>query len=231
MKINVSEWELEDEPEVETKMKKPAKNADFGELTRLEALTTMEATLLKAPGIPGIKRCELFNKYRSLVPEPYRDVICPKPPQEILDNQKKIKNDKTRAKAHEKKKKAAKRERKETTADERKEEVAQQAAVAAVARLLSCHGCRSSSSIPIRRSNSTLTFMVDSTLSTASMITMHRSMVVVILVVIVIVVDERIANQHSSLMQHSSSLFLRRAARVYSRTYCRAKNFKRRFLE
>jgi hypothetical protein len=222
MKINVSEWELEDEPEVETEMKKPAKNADFGELTRLEALTTMEATLLEAPGIPWIKRCELFNKYRSLVPEPCRDVICPKPPQEILDDQKKIKNDKTRAKAHEKRKRLQrKRGRRQQLMRGKKKWRNKRLWWRQLDHkrhrlflLLSCHGCRSSCSIPICRSNSTLTFMVDSTLSTASMITMHGSMVVVILVVIVIAVDERIANQHSLLMQHSSSLFFRRAARV-----------------
>jgi hypothetical protein len=140
MKINVSEWELEDEPEVETEMKKLARNTNFGELTREEALQQLKPLLLEAPGIPPIKRCELYNKYRHLVPEPYRDTICPKPPQEILDDQKKIKNDKTRAKAHEKKKKATKKE-KETSADETRkedgeeegEDVAQQQVAVAVA--------------------------------------------------------------------------------------------------
>jgi hypothetical protein len=48
IKINVSGWELleEDEPEVKTDMKKPARNADFGELTSQEALTQTDATLL-----------------------------------------------------------------------------------------------------------------------------------------------------------------------------------------
>jgi hypothetical protein len=45
-------------------------------------------------------------------------VICPNPPQEVLDNQKKIKNEKVRAKAHAKKKKPAKQKDKETTADD-----------------------------------------------------------------------------------------------------------------
>jgi hypothetical protein len=48
-------------------------------------------------------------------------MICPKPLQEVLDNQKKIKNEKVRAKAHPKKKKPAKKE-KESTADEMRED-------------------------------------------------------------------------------------------------------------
>jgi hypothetical protein len=122
-------------PEVETEMKKLARYTDFGELAREEALLQLKPLLLKAPGIPAIKRCELYNKYRPLVPAPFRDVICPKPPQEILDNQKKIKNEKVRARAQQKKKKPAKKE-KEKTADETREEdgaVVQQVAVAAAA--------------------------------------------------------------------------------------------------
>jgi hypothetical protein len=66
---------------------------------------------------------ELYNKYRPLVPQPYQDTICPKPPQEVLDNQKKIKNEQVRAKTHSKKKKPAKKEKEEkTTADETREE-------------------------------------------------------------------------------------------------------------
>jgi hypothetical protein len=140
IKINVSEWELEDEPEVKTDLKKQARYTDFGELTREEALKQWKPQLLEAPGIPPIKRCELYNKYRPLVPQPYRDTICPKPPQEILDNQKKIKNDKVRAKAHAKKKKPAKTKEKENTADETREDgeeegenVMQQVAAAAAA--------------------------------------------------------------------------------------------------
>ena len=72
MKIRVSEWELEDEPEVNTEMKKrAATNTNFGELTREDALKEFNPSLLEAPGIPEIKRCELYNKYRPLVPLPY----------------------------------------------------------------------------------------------------------------------------------------------------------------
>jgi hypothetical protein len=81
---------------------------NFGELTREEALEEVRPLFLEAPGIPAIKRSELYNKYRPLVPRLLHDVICLKPPQEVLDNQKKIKNEKVRAKAHAKKEKACK---------------------------------------------------------------------------------------------------------------------------
>jgi hypothetical protein len=123
MKINVSKWELEDKPEVKTDMKKQARYTNFGELTREEALEKLCPLVLEVPGIPSIKRCELYNKYRPLVPQPFCDEICPKPPQEVLDNQKKIKNEKVRAKAHAKRKKPAKTEKeKETTEDEKRED-------------------------------------------------------------------------------------------------------------
>jgi hypothetical protein len=122
MKINVSKWALEDEPELKTDMKKQARNTNFGGLTREEALKQLKPILLEAPMIPAIKLCELYNKYSPLVQQPYQDTICPKPPQEVFDNQKKIKNEKVRAKAHSKKKKPAKKEKEETTADETREE-------------------------------------------------------------------------------------------------------------
>jgi hypothetical protein len=67
-------------------MKKQARYTDFGELTREEALKELKPLLLEAPGIPAIKRYELYNKYRPLVPQPFCDVICPKLPQEVLDS-------------------------------------------------------------------------------------------------------------------------------------------------
>jgi hypothetical protein len=100
----------------------------------------IQPLLLLAPEIPPIKRCELYNKYRPLVPLPFRDEICPKPPQEVLDSQKKLKNAKVRAKALAKKKNKPAKIEKETTADESREDgkeesenVEQQVAAAAAA--------------------------------------------------------------------------------------------------
>jgi hypothetical protein len=48
--------------------KRAGMNTNFGELTREEAVKQFNPSLLDAPGIPEIKRCELYNKYRPLVP-------------------------------------------------------------------------------------------------------------------------------------------------------------------
>jgi hypothetical protein len=119
MKINVSMWELDKELAMEQDMIK-VKKTEFGELTRKQAMEQWKPVLLGAPGIPDIKRCELFNKYRPLVPQPFRDAMCPKPPQGILDGQKKIRAEKAKAKLNAKKKKSKKKET--TTADETHED-------------------------------------------------------------------------------------------------------------
>ena len=113
-------WALEDEPEIEQDMIKSVRSTKFGELTRQQALAEWKPVLLQAPGIPDIKRCELFNKYRSLVPKPFQDLMCPKPPKEILDGQKKIRAVKAKAKFDAKKKKSKKKEM--TTAHETNED-------------------------------------------------------------------------------------------------------------
>jgi hypothetical protein len=37
------------------------------------------------PGLRAIKQVELYKKWRPLVPHEFKDILCPKPPQEILD--------------------------------------------------------------------------------------------------------------------------------------------------
>jgi hypothetical protein len=61
---------------------------------------------IEDPGIPNIKQCEMFNKWQPLIPAPFQDVLCPKPLQSIMDEQKKIKQEK--AKLYVSKKKKAK---------------------------------------------------------------------------------------------------------------------------
>jgi hypothetical protein len=56
-------------------------------------------------GLREIKQVELWKKYRPLVPEEYRDELCPRPSQEILDGEKKRKNAKSKCKRDAKKKK------------------------------------------------------------------------------------------------------------------------------
>ena len=51
-----------------------------------------------APGLAPIKQCELFLKWRSFVPEEYKDSICPEPPAEVLEKVKSEKKEKSRVK-------------------------------------------------------------------------------------------------------------------------------------
>jgi hypothetical protein len=48
------------------------------------------------PGLRDIKQVELWKKYRPLVPEEFRDELCPMPPKEILDGEKNRKNMKSK---------------------------------------------------------------------------------------------------------------------------------------
>ena len=52
---------------------------------------------LERPGVPAIKQCELYNKYRAFVPAPYQDTICPYPGEDILNGERQRRNDKRKA--------------------------------------------------------------------------------------------------------------------------------------
>ena len=56
-----------------------------------------------AEGISEIKQVELFTKWREFVPEEYRDIICPKPDDEIIQRIKAEKSAKAKKKADERK--------------------------------------------------------------------------------------------------------------------------------
>jgi hypothetical protein len=53
-----------------------------------------EVKLLPKPGLRPIKQVELYVKFRPLVPEPYRDDICPKPSAEVMARVKEDKKSK-----------------------------------------------------------------------------------------------------------------------------------------
>jgi hypothetical protein len=59
-------------------------------------------------GLREIKQVELWKKYRPLIPEEYRDELCPMPAKEILEGEKNRKNAKSKMKRLEKKKKEGK---------------------------------------------------------------------------------------------------------------------------
>jgi hypothetical protein len=50
-----------------------------------------------APGLREVKLVELYTKYRPLIPEQFRDELCPKPSDEVLGNISKQRNDKQKA--------------------------------------------------------------------------------------------------------------------------------------
>jgi hypothetical protein len=74
------------------------------------ALLVEEPTPLYStrPGLREIKQVELWKKYRPLIPEKYRDELCPKPAKEILEGEKNRKNAKSKMKRQEKNRKEGK---------------------------------------------------------------------------------------------------------------------------
>ncbi len=49
-----------------------------------------------APGMKEIMQVELYKKWRKYVPATYADEICPKPPDEILENVQEARSEKNR---------------------------------------------------------------------------------------------------------------------------------------
>ena len=47
--------------------------------------------MLLAPGIPSIKQVELYKKWRKVVSDEYKDITCPRPPEEVIQQ---VQNDK-----------------------------------------------------------------------------------------------------------------------------------------
>jgi hypothetical protein len=75
-------------------------------LERLDLLLAATLETLVAPGIPAIKQVELFTKYRSLLPEPFREATCPDPGEEIKLKIKTERNTKQRERTKAKKMKS-----------------------------------------------------------------------------------------------------------------------------
>jgi hypothetical protein len=64
-------------------------------------------TPIQPPGLKEIKQVELYSKFRRFVPEEFKDIICPKPSDEILSNIKQARSDKTRLRNSNKKRAAS----------------------------------------------------------------------------------------------------------------------------
>ena len=57
---------------------------------RLDLMKSTPINPIPLPGIPDIKKVELYKKYRPLIPTEYQDITCPYPSEDVL---KKIKGD------------------------------------------------------------------------------------------------------------------------------------------
>ena len=60
---------------------------------------------IPAPGIPDIKKVELYSKYRPLIPQTFQDTTCPHPGEDILDRIKSQRNKKQQQRQQQKKRK------------------------------------------------------------------------------------------------------------------------------
>ncbi len=64
---------------------------------RVQSLQSYNLALIPAPGLKDIKQVELYTKFRKFVPFEFRDEICPRPAQQVIDNIKKARSEKARA--------------------------------------------------------------------------------------------------------------------------------------
>ena len=63
---------------------------------RAQELKEFSLNPVQAPGMKAIKQVELYTKWRSFVPAEFADEICPKPPDEVLENVQKERSKKNR---------------------------------------------------------------------------------------------------------------------------------------
>lgn len=74
---------------------------------RIDELLDFVIAPIEAPGLREIKQVELYTKFRKFVPEEFRDEICPKPSDHVLEKIKKDRSEKTKARNHKKKRLAS----------------------------------------------------------------------------------------------------------------------------
>jgi hypothetical protein len=83
----------------------------WGDNHRSDALKSTSPKSIKSKGIPEIKKCELYNKWRPLMPDKRTaDIMCPHPGDEVLNRDKANGKEKKELKAKqiEKRKQSAK---------------------------------------------------------------------------------------------------------------------------
>jgi hypothetical protein len=66
---------------------------------RFRSLQGYRLTQIPAPGLREIKQVEMYSKFRKFVPVEFRDEICPRPSQQVLENIKKARSEKAKARS------------------------------------------------------------------------------------------------------------------------------------
>ena len=66
-----------------------AKNNNLNNNNRKLLLEQYIIKPLRAPGMKDIKQVELWKNWRQFVPQPYKDMICPRPTADVIDRVKK----------------------------------------------------------------------------------------------------------------------------------------------
>ncbi len=99
--LSTKEWSDADTDEKRNFVKKGAAGSDHAQLMKQYKLEQ-----LREPGLREIKQVELWVKWRKCIPPPqFRDEICPRQDEMIIERIKKEKNDELKSKKTAKKKK------------------------------------------------------------------------------------------------------------------------------
>ena len=88
-----------DSPENEPQHLRLVSNTDE---VRREEMCDTEMTPLNPPGLPEMKQVDLYFKFRPFVPDEYKDNICPKPPDDVIQRIQGQSNKKSAARNQEK---------------------------------------------------------------------------------------------------------------------------------
>ena len=76
---------------------------ETGGTNRVGTMYSADLVTLIPPGLKPMKQVELYLKWRKFVPTALQDIVCPRPPEEILQKVKKFQTEKRKEKATQKK--------------------------------------------------------------------------------------------------------------------------------
>ena len=97
--VKKDDWDSEEAYDNLIPNRRSRKAMVLSKATRKLAIAQMtnELKVLKPPGLREIKAVEMFTKWRNVVPNDHRrDIICPRPSEEIMKRVKEEKNKKVR---------------------------------------------------------------------------------------------------------------------------------------